>query len=68
MKISGATIDEALLDMSFMRKFRPFAYSGKWFVTKFDNQFYAFRSKAPIQKRLNKIGGEMTVKVTEIQL
>lgn len=54
--ISGNTLDEAINSMKSLRTYRPYEYSGTWFLAMIQGECHAYRTKNSLVKKASMAG------------
>lgn len=56
MQLEAKTFEEAAKDIQFFRRYKPYQYSGKWFLCILNGEMFAFRSKQTCIKNAQRRG------------
>ena len=56
MKIEGNTIEEAKANLEKLRRWQPFKYGGKIFLSMINGQAYAMRYEKALENKCRKAG------------
>lgn len=55
MKIGGDSLDEVINNLKAFRRYKPYQYSGKFYIAYLNDQGYAFRSVQSLKNKAGKL-------------
>lgn len=56
MQLEATSLQDAANQIVYFRRYKPYQYSGKWFIAKLGDTFFAFRTKLTMNKNAVKLG------------
>lgn len=56
MQLEAKTLQEAADQINLFRRYKPYQYSGRWFIGVLGQDVYAYRTKQSLKNKAGKLG------------